>query len=265
VRLDLSLRLAGPPAEVAGADYDAASLALFAAMETEPDDTRKGLIDEAIVALKSAGLWDKIDVLYVTAAHDAQAACLNWKDPANYTATPVNAPVFTTDRGFTGDGAGAYLSTSWNPTSSPGVVISQNSAHLMGWSRTAGQDNGAITGAGSNLYLVPRNVSDNCTPRINSGSIGNVSTTDGSGMIVGSRTSNTAVAAYRNGSSLGSLSLTSSALANRALYLLRRNDTSAFYWAGEAAAHAVGAGLSASEVADYYDALSTYMTAVGAA
>jgi hypothetical protein len=38
---------------------------------------RNAVIDTFIKALVSGGVWDKLDVLYVFAAHDSQAALLN--------------------------------------------------------------------------------------------------------------------------------------------------------------------------------------------
>ena len=39
------------------------------------------LIDKAIGQLKMAGVWGKLDALYLLAAHTSQAALVNWKAP----------------------------------------------------------------------------------------------------------------------------------------------------------------------------------------
>ena len=82
----------------AGSSYDAATEAIAAAFTTPPTTARKDLIDAAVVALKAAGVWAKLDALYAFAAADSQAAMINWKHPGTYNATEVNAPTFTADQ-----------------------------------------------------------------------------------------------------------------------------------------------------------------------
>ena len=73
--------------------FDPAATALFARMTVQPDNTRKALINSTIVGLKASGIWAKADALYVTAAHDAQSARLNWvQDLYNLTAISLRAP-----------------------------------------------------------------------------------------------------------------------------------------------------------------------------
>lgn len=83
---------------------------LIARMAVQPTSARCVLIESLISALVDAEVWNKLDGLYVFAAHDVQSARLNWvgcmKD-----LTSVNAPTFEIDRGFSGDGATSYLDT----------------------------------------------------------------------------------------------------------------------------------------------------------
>ena len=79
-----------------GSDADAA--ALIAAMSPAPDGTRQMLINDTIVALKAAGIWDELDELWLTAAHAEQAGLLGWKRYKDLTA--VNAPTFRKLRRF---------------------------------------------------------------------------------------------------------------------------------------------------------------------
>jgi hypothetical protein len=92
--------------------YETETTTLLAAMTVEPSTVRKDQINDMIVELKDNGLWAKLDLLYVTAAHDSQAGRLNWKTPASNTLTTAGGtPSFTVDRGFTGGPTG-YLTTS---------------------------------------------------------------------------------------------------------------------------------------------------------
>lgn len=100
---------------------------LVDAMTVKPTSTRMRRIDRVIRGLKQSGVWDKLDVFYMLAAHDSQAARLNWKTPGTYTLTVNNSPVFTADRGYQGDGVSGYLSSTLD-VSTAGGQYALNSA-----------------------------------------------------------------------------------------------------------------------------------------
>jgi hypothetical protein len=103
-------------AAASAALIDPAVTRLIAAMTTKPSIARADLIEHTIQQLKYAGVWDKLDVLYVLAAHNAQAAGLNWITPASYALTPVAAPTFAADGGYTGNGTTQWLLTGFTPS-----------------------------------------------------------------------------------------------------------------------------------------------------
>lgn len=100
------------------------SLALFARMSATPDATRQATINTLIRTVKSAGVWAKLKALHVYAAHDSQAAALNWVSAAA-NATLVASPTFVADRWFYGNGSTSYINTGANPAS---LGIAQDSA-----------------------------------------------------------------------------------------------------------------------------------------
>ena len=121
----------------------------FSPFTTPPDPTRKALINTLVKSLKAAGVWTKLDALYLFAAADAQAARRNWIQDL-YNATAVSSPTFAADRGYTGDGAAAYLDTGFNPSTASSPKLTQNSAHASAWDRTSRAADGTnILGAGS--------------------------------------------------------------------------------------------------------------------
>lgn len=109
---NLTLLGAGGPS--APASYDTDAQAYFDAIVTnggsDPNTTRKNLINDLVLGLKSDSIWSKITALYLFAAHDSVAARVNLKDPSNVAAA-VNSPTFTTDRGYTGDAVAAHVDT----------------------------------------------------------------------------------------------------------------------------------------------------------
>lgn len=135
--------------------FDPSSRAVFAAMTSPPTAGRKRLIDRTIRRLKAAGLWSQIDCMYVMAAADSQAALVDWMKPSR-TATPVNSPTFTADRGYAGDAATSYLTSGYIPNIDK-VAVSLNSIQIGVYTRSVHGGNARINGGlgtGSNALNV---------------------------------------------------------------------------------------------------------------
>lgn len=247
----------------AGSVYDSDAEAVFAAFSTPPDDTRKGHINTLVLALKAASAWNDFVFLYVHAAADSQAAKINWKSPGTLTATEVNSPTFTTDRGFTGNGSSSYVESGYNLSSGGGVYV-QDSAHLGSYALTDVSANTSDLGvsSGLNAFLISRNGSS-ISFRINTGSTITKSTVATSvGHNVVTRTGSSLSRAFKNGSQIGTDDTTASAAPpNGTLRIL--SGASTFSSRQIAISHA-GAGLSDAKVAALSSAFSTYLTAVGA-
>jgi hypothetical protein len=249
--------------------FEAEAETLFAAMTGAPSDARKIVINDLILALKNAGVWTKIDKLYVLAAHDAQAASLNWKSPGANALTANNSPTFTTDRGYTGNGSNTGLTGGFNENQIG--AYSQNSSHLALWSRTNSQEDKTDMGDTSfaHLYIRLRMLgSPNQTRLRMTTDVGNLTTTitNSTGMFIGNRSGANDVQLYRNGSSIASSgAIASSAIpTGDAIHFMHAPSTGSAS-AREFAMFGLGVSLGATEASDYYSALLAYMQAVGAA
>jgi hypothetical protein len=244
---------------------NAEALTLVSAMSVAPTFARKALIDALITSLKADGIWDKLDILYILAAHDAQAARLNWKLPGTRTATETATVTFTTDRGYAGDGVAGDLNTTYNP-STHGVNFLQDSNTLFLWSRTIGQSTIAPLGNRSAVgsHIHPRNASDQFAYRVSqTAATTTTANTDGTGLFAASRTGATSTQGYRNGATLGAAGSTASvALSNSPISFGRYGG--AFFSTVQGAAIGAGGALNGTEHANLYTRLNTYMTAVGA-
>lgn len=240
--------------------FTAQALALFGRMTTPPSFTRQRQIDVLIRALLSAGVWDLLDVLYVLAGADSQASLLNWKG-ATYSAANGGA-TFTADRGFTGDGASAYLTTGYTI----GDAQSTNADHCFGvWARTSGT--GWTMGAADPVpnYLAGFQGSTAFDSSISiTAALGG-----GTGLLSATRDSTADFDGYLNGafaatSAAGVFSPGPGPLA--AFTLLARNvgGTIDSFYGGQISAAHMGASLTAGQLAALYAALAAYMTAVGA-
>jgi hypothetical protein len=237
--------------EVAGrarGSLDPAAAALIARMTGAPSEARAALIDALVRGLKAAGIWAKLDMLHVLAAHDEQAARRNWVANA-YNLAAVNAPGFTADRGFTGDGATSYLDTGFQPGVSSGAHAQQNDNHLGLWCRT--NVSGAGIDAGSTNHSVNANNSGNLSTR----NMAAATNTVGAGTSIGhslvSRTGSAGYSRYKNGASLGDASQASAAATALNLFVCCRNASGVAAALGprQKAAVQSRAALSASDAA----------------
>lgn len=245
------------------ADPDARTL--FAAFTTAATSARQGLICTAIGSLKAAGVWTKLDALYLFAAADSQAARVNWKTPGTYNATATSSPTFTADRGYAGDGVASYVDTNFADTTAA-VNWSQDSASLGVWVNVDAGGNNAIIGhtSSSNTRLNPRDSSNsNALLRIHAAAnqlIG--SQTSRLGWSLATRRTSTASEMYRATTSIGTSANASAATAAGNITILKAGG--ATFSADRVAAAAIGGALTTAENTALYNALNTYLTALGA-
>jgi hypothetical protein len=238
---------------------------LFAAMTSQPDATRKALINGLIAGLKADGIWSQLDLFYITAAHDAQAALLNWKSPGTFDLIAVNSPGFTVDRGYTGDGASSRLRTQYIP-STHAVNLTQNSASAWVWSRTAAAASTTIgdigNTTGNRISVVARNNVDNQRTWINDTTASDRAVVTGAGLSGTSRTASGVKKLWKDGSQLGAdFAVTSTGLPTTEQWVLGAN--SGHFSVKEIAAALWGSSLSGLETS-LKNRLQTYMTGVGA-
>lgn len=246
--------------------------ALVARMTTPPTDERRRLIDQLVGRLKlgavsGSNIWAKLDVLYVTAAADAQAARLNWVSASAFTPlVAFNSPTFTIDRGFAGNGTSSYHGTGWQVGVSADLA-SRDDNHLGSWALT----NVANAGVdfGSNIhYINPRNGSGNFETRNMNAAANTVAAIGTSiGHSAMSRAAGAGYSQYKNGALIGSPVQASGApVANEVGMGARMAGTtpSLFSTRQIAAAHG-GVALTDNEMLDMYNALLAYLQAVGAA
>lgn len=252
----------GPPPS-----YDAASLLIFAAFTTPPDTTRKGVIDTCVKAIKAAGVWTLLDFLQVYAAADSQAALINWKTPGTFDATVVNSPTFTVDRGFAGNGTTSYVSSSFNPSTAGGQFV-RDSAYYGFWSLTttvmASVSVAGYFDATNGVTRAHRTAANEIACRLNQNASATSSTagaqTDGTGMHGMSRSGAAAVRAAHNGADIFTFANASAALSNGVLTVGYQGVS----WnTVQFAAQFAGANLTQPQELALYNALRTYMTAVG--
>jgi hypothetical protein len=243
---------------------------LIDTMTVRPQGNRAFLISDTIRRLKAADIWQKLDVLWMLAAHDAQAARLNWKAPASFALTAVNSPTFTADRGYAGNGSSSYLNTGWDGATN-GVNFTQDNASAFVWDLT---NRGGITRCSlgnssttSATTIYPRSMANVYFGRVNDFAAGGLANTSSDGFFITNRTSSTALTSYRNAVSIGSHgSVSSVAMASQDFYIGALNNvgTAGLFSSDQHACAGMGADLDSQQGA-LYNIMRSYMRTVGAA
>jgi len=236
---------------------------LIDTMTVRPQGNRAFLISDTIRRLKAADIWAKLDVLWMLAAHDAQAGRLNWKAPASFALTEVNSPTFTADRGYAGNGTTSYLDTGW-AASTNGVQFQQNSASILAYNLSTAAGNGALIGLASGLgFNIFPSFSGSVFHRVaDTPESGGFATASKRGFHHGDRQSSTARTGYRNGVSIGSYGSVTS-LARSASVFRTHSQAAGSFSSDQIAMIGLGGSLNAEKDA-MYSVLFRYMNSVGA-
>jgi hypothetical protein len=248
----------------AAEDTDAA--AYLNAQTTAPSSTERSLVNALVKGLKSDGDWASLDNISIFAAETVQAARLNLKNPAKAWSA-INLPTFTANRGYTGDGASAYLDLGdlWNAT---GNQFSLNSATIGVWCNLQGGT--GVKSPFGNLANNPRDTvqardtAGNETIQINQTAADTLQASPGTrtGHRSISRTGANAVSGFFNGAKVLTSTTVSTNINTTNVSVLRSGTgytddrIALLYW---------GAGLSDAALARIHNRFSAYLTAKGAA
>lgn len=226
-----------------------------------------------INGLVRAGVWPKLDVLYMFATQDTTNALLNLVS-ASFAATANGSPTFTVDRGYNGTNGSStvYLDTGFNP-STAGGKYTQNDAHLSLYSNTNSAaasilELGLVTSAQTTTQIGCRFTSDLAFYRVNDNSTASagVAVTTSNGFYCGVRTSSSASFGYKDAVDQGVSAVTSAALTNGNFPLLLQRTVPATLTSGSArqlCMASFGGSLTPAEVSSFNTHLRAYLGSMG--
>ena len=242
--------------------YGAEALALFPRMPNQPNATRKGLIDTFIKGLITDGVWSIWDQLILFAAHtdNSYEALLNYVKDAN-NASLIGSPAFVVDRGFT-TSINNYISLNFNPTLH-GINYTLNNAGIYVYSETNSQSanpDAGFYGTGYSM-LYPRYTNDNMYGSINGSGNSNVANASSAGLSGVQREDSTHIQLFKNGASLGTFSNPSASMPNAVFTV---GNVQGGFTGHQIAAIAIGAKMTPTQEANFYNRLQTFLTAIGA-
>lgn len=249
-----------------GVDYDPDAKAYFAALTTQPDTTRKGLINNLVVGLKADNLWAKIDWLLLLASQDyattKQANRVNLRNPAKI--ATANGTLTYSAIGVQGNGSNGEISINEN-WGAAGNVYAQNSAFLIsyvnGGTGSQDEDVGNPGGTRQLLSSSQSSVSEQMALNNTTSSSYTVTSSGKTGSRILTRTASTTTILYKNGVAVNTNSTASTSTGT--------NDGSIFggnglFSASRMSIAGSGGGLSATEAANLHTRILTFLTAIGA-
>ena len=245
------------------ADYQAVLNYATTQAYTLPTSSQKILQNQLVIDLKSAGVWDKLDVFYLMATNaDSNFASINWKSPNSFELTQVNSPSFIANEGFKGDGISSYLDTNYNPSLDK-INLSMNSSSIGFWQYSPSlATNSVEIGAddGNRIQCLSKWGDGNSYLPINTTSFPSVVASNSNGLFQNNRTSSTNINQFVNGIQNGTnQSNSSTAIPNRSIAILSRNAASPFAYSSRTLSMAfVGENLE-SEAYDFYTSINSYM------
>jgi hypothetical protein len=257
---------------IANAAYDAILAYATSQAFTLPSPAQQTKGRQLILDLVNANVWAELDVFYnFHTDGNAGFALINWKNPGTFQAVLVNAPVFTSNYGFTGDGLTSYINTTFAPSVSLtktlnamwfslgarfGIVIFSTDFH------------GSTDGVNQTLFNLQTDA-NTIDVRISSSSgaintINNVAFDTAPGLYQFWRETSTVIKAKKGDSAeFTSPSSVSSVLTTQPIFLLTFNNNGVPYTdpiAQTINQFAVGLQLNATARTAYYNAWNKYIT-----
>ena len=245
-----------------GSGYDPDAEAYFTAASIT-DTTEKDAVNQLVLDLKGTGsttnnnnIWTGMNTIYPVSPTSLAAAAFNLKDPTSYEITWYNSPTHATT-GITGNTTSMYGDTGYNPNTEG---MSNNNFGITQSGEYSGGDYAMGTYDGTGLFGI-RNTSSKKIfyAGSTSNSAGGGDTTRS--VTTGIRNANDSREVFKNGTSNATNTTTDTeTLPSFNVFVLALNNSgsSAGYYAAEADFYAIHTALTAGEVQDLYDSITTY-------
>jgi len=232
-----------------------------------PGGARESAYASCIDLLVSAGVFAKLDCLYLFAAVDEATAFTNLiQTPfqaGRYQST--GAADFTVDVGFSGGLAGEHITTNFNPSTAAGKYA-QNSACVGIWETDGTQRNSitacvetAISAIIAGLAIYPKWSDGNSYTDINSSAdFTGANAGDSTGLFMAVRSGSNTANLFRRTSAVSETTIGSSAAASTAL----PNGIIGHWVPGTTKAMFIGEKLDSTERASIWTAINNYLAAL---
>jgi hypothetical protein len=250
--------------------YSTATKALFARMDTQPNDTIEYLLATAMDSLATYHILDTLDVFHLYAQHSSAAGLLDWVN-TSYNGTIVSNATIIPFRGVAQMKSEGYVNTGYNPTANA-THYKLNSASVGMWvldNMAESLWGGGYTNVGASATTLALGYDGKNTAWISLNETARALTNayPWNGMLSLSRVSSTKIQGYQNATKITTqASSTSSALPNLNMYVsaYNANGTAGTWTINRKAAFWIGGQLTDNQSLKLYQILNRYLTGVGA-
>ena len=235
------------------------------------DATSSGATYQLFYDLFNYGLWSKLYSFYpLLGGNSSGGQSVNGKTPGTRNITWNGGLTFSTN-GVVSNGSTGYGNTNCNPSS----IGTLDSFHMSFYSRTDQQvdlsqfDMGVLEPSAQRTQFNSRSTSDDMRGCVNTTTQGIFSNTNSSGLFTITRRSSTDTEFYRNSTSVGNSSTTSTARPNGGIFLAARQWLSVSPPIQESpttrqyAFVTIGTTLTDSEVSNLYTTIQNFQTTLG--
>lgn len=237
--------------------------AFIGQLQTPPTAARAQNYEDLIGGLVDAGLWPFIDMVCLIAAANTDAARRWLTQPTNQFDV-INAPTFTADRGYKGNGVNSRLDVGVNINAGlfPQYNVSQNSGCWFCYQIESAQDAGMLSyNSGFSSGIDPRFTDDKVHHRLNGATDGSLTNTDGSGFWASSRTDASNQLLYRNGALFNTSAVASTAIPSQRPVAL--TDSQVNFSSATISVWGISAGFDARQQMILWKIVLRYLQAVG--
>jgi hypothetical protein len=218
-------------------------------------NTEKLAVNQLVLDMKDDGIWTKMKAIYPMVGASAAACAQNLKS-SSFTGTFNGGWTFAST-GALPNGSTGYMDTELIPN----VDLQQNSSHLSVYIRGTNTDNQIYIGGRGTSSGILNYILNFGFIAINNGDT--ATTVDrGQGLYVNSRTSSTNLLRIKDGVVGNTLTVTSTGLHERPLWLGAYNNNNAILFPSknENAFASIGDGLDATDAANYYTSVQAFQT-----
>jgi len=245
------------------ADFNAVKAQATSLGYTLPNTAGQRHLNAMLLELKAGGFWTIFDVFYMFANNGSTGfSQLNWKAPASFQCTLINAPTWTSNKGYNLNGTSQYLDTNFNPSVN-GVEYTLNNAGRYAYvNRTTITNNHRIDGnsiaLNDNCMIITQS---NTIHTINSGTNQPAATiTNQSGFQGIVRTSSTAASRYFD--LTASINVNSTSLPNATQWIGRSGTSPTAYGTFQIQFYAMGSAIGSGDIASFKAILDKYLNSM---
>lgn len=234
---------------------------------TAPSAAQQTKQNTFLAALKTAGIFSELDLLYVF-ANDVTGNFwkLNWISPSSYELTePAGAVTKTSNVGIAGNGSSTYVTPTWVPATNAVKYTLNDASIAMYVNNNVGEAKYAcgMTVGGNEITIAPRWSDNNFYGCINAASanFNTYANASSIGFYQMTRASATNMKLFKNGSQVDTETKNSNALPGSGLSIWICARNAASFSTYQIGFFAAGSNLEA-KASDFYTAWNTYFTSL---